>query len=498
MLSTARASLLSISRLQPHFFMLACAALMVAVVLFIRIGLGFEFPIPWNDETAFTAQAFEFSRTGSFFVYGLNSERIVMWMPPGYMLLLAGVYKVFGYSFDVSRWVSCLLYLGSVGVGLALVQSYLQGWRHKAALLLMLLAFLSPYSLAIANVARMEGLYTLIFLLSLFAALRGKYALGLALVLLGATVHYNAVYFLLPYAALVAWKILRRESLIVGPSELLALVIATLALAGYGLFVIKHIDGFWQDMQFQFAYKLGSPVMSGHEGWMLLLALLAIPCIQLLAHRRFGTEVLLSLYGVAFIAMTLNGHNMWYYFAFNFGLWLLLLGTLVSSVSLSKLWQRAICIAIGVGLFYQLGHYANRSTAEFDPLKPRLSMLSQDFLPVEEINKVRQFIASLPPKTTVSFGYSGVEPYFFEDFAKTGALWTGSAHSVIQPFPPRTVDYRVLCDSAMFPAYLSVYDWDGYPRKSVDSGCALIPMREPTTAPGTAAVARPETAGGPR
>lgn len=471
--STARASRLSLAALRPHFFMLACAALMVAAVLFIRIGLGFEFPIPWNDETAFTSQAFEFSRTGSFFVYGLNSERVVMWMPPGYMLLLAGVYKVFGYSFDVSRWVSCLLYLGSVGVGLALLQSCLHGWRRKVALILMLLAFLSPYSLAIANVARMEGLYTLIFLLSLFAALRGKYALGLALVLLGATVHYNAVYFLLPYAAWVAWKILSRETLTVGPGELLALVIAALALAGYGLFVIKHIDGFWQDMQFQFAYKLGSPVMGGREGWMLLLALLAIPCLQLLAHRRFGNEALLSLYGVAFIAMTLNGHSMWYYFAFNFGFWLLLLGALASSASLPKSWQRALCIAIGVGLLYQLGHYASRSTSEFDPLKPRLSMLSRDFLAAEEINKVRQLIASLPPKSTVSFGYSGVEPYFFDDFAKSGALWTGSAHSVIQVFPARAVDYRVLCDSAMFPAYLSVYDWDGYPRKSADSGCAI-------------------------
>lgn len=77
----------------------------------------------------------------------------------------------------------------------------------------MLLAFLSPYSLAIANVGRMESLYSLIFLLSLLAALKRHYVLGLALVLLGATVHYNAVYFLLPYAVLVAWKIVRRESL---------------------------------------------------------------------------------------------------------------------------------------------------------------------------------------------------------------------------------------------------------------------------------------------
>lgn len=478
--STARASRLSLDALRPHFFMLACAALMVAAVLFIRMGLGFEFPIPWNDETAFTSQAFEFSRTGSFFVYGLSSERVVMWMPPGYMLLLAGVYKVFGYSFDVSRWVSCLLYLGSIGVGLALVHICLEGWRRKVALLLMLLAFLSPYSLAIANVARMEGLYTLIFLLSLFAALRGKYALGLALVLIGATVHYNAVYFLLPYAALVVWKILNRETLSIGPGELLALVIAALALAGYGLFVIKHIDGFWQDMQFQFAYKLGSPVMGGRDGWTLLLASLAIPCLQLLVHRRFGSEVLMSLYGVAFIAMTLNGHNMWYSFGYNLGFWLLLLAVLMSTASLGGVWMRMGFALIACGLLYQFVLHVHSGNPQIDALKPRISMLSRDFLPAEEINKVRQFIASLPPQTTVSFGYSGVEPYFFADFAKSGALWTGSAHSVIQVFPARAVDYRVLCDSAMFPAYLSVYDWDGYPRKSVDSGCAITKLVKET------------------
>lgn len=456
-----------------HWPLLVCVLLVASAVLFIRTVLGFEFPIPWNDETAFIAQAYEFSRTGSFYVYGLNSERVVMWMPPGYMLLLAGVYKVFGYSFEISRWVSTLLYLGCFGVGLAIVRSTLTGWRQMLALALMLLAFLSPYSLAIANIARMEGLYTLIFLLSLLAALRGKYALGLALVLLGATVHYNAVYFLLPYGVLVWWKILRRETLTIGPGELLALVIAALALAGYGVFVIKHIDGFWQDMQFQFAYKLGSPVMGGREGWTLLGLLLLIPCLQLIAHRRLGAEALLSLYGVAFIAMTLNGHNMWYYFAYSFGFWLLLLGVLASSAAVARPMIRGVCLVIGLLLFYQLGLYTNRSTAEFDPLKPRLSMLSRDFLPASEIGKVRAFIAGLPSDTSVSFGYSGVEPYFFADFARSGARWTGSAHSVTQVFPARSVDYRVLCDSAMFPAYLSVYDWDGYPRKSQDSGCAI-------------------------
>lgn len=461
-----------------HWPMLVCAALVGAVVLFIRTGLCFEFPIPWNDETAFIAQAFEFSRTGSFYVYGLNSERVVMWMPPGYMLLLSGVYKVFGYSFDISRWVSTLLYLGSFGVGLAIVRATLAGWRQMFALVLMLVAFLSPYSLAISNIARMEGLYTLIFLLSLLAALRGKYALGLALVLLGATVHYNAVYFLLPYAVLVLWKILYRETLSIGPGELLALVIAALALAGYGLFVIKHIDGFWQDMRFQFDYKLGSPVMGGREGWTLLGLLLLIPCLQLIVHRRLGVEALLSLYGVAFIAMALNGHNMWYSFAYTFGFWLLLLGVLTSlSVRSGKAFRIAAVLVLS-GLTYQLGYYAWRETPQFAPLTANVGMFSRDFLPAQEIQRVRDFIAGLPADATVSFGYSGVEPYFFEDFVVANARWSISGHSVTQVFPARNLDYRVLCDSAMFPAYLSAYDWDGYPRKSQDTGCQIISLKK--------------------
>jgi hypothetical protein len=462
-------------------FTVTSMLLLVGVVLFVRLALGLEFPIPWNDETAFISQAFEFSRTGSFYVYGLNSERVVMWMPPGFMLLLAGVYKVFGYSFDISRWVSCVLYLGASAVALLVLRDSLRGWRRQLGLLLMLLAFLSPYSLAIANIARMEGLYTLIFLLSLLAALRGKYTLGLALVLLGATVHFNAVYFLLPFAVLVAWKIVRRESLVVGPWELLALVIAALTLAAYGLFVLKHIGGFLEDMQFQFAYKLGSPVMGGREGWVLLGLVLFIPLLQLIVHRRFGAETLLSLYGVAFIAMTLNGHNMWYSFGYNVGFWLLLLGVLLSSAELSKLWWRVGCALIAGSLLYQLVLHASSGNPQIDSLKPRLSMLSRDFLPSSEIDKVSAFIASLPPDTTVSFGYSGVEPYFFADFARSGARWTGSAHSVTQVFPARSVDYRVLCDSAMFPAYLAMYDWDGYPRKSQDSGCVITRLTKEQT-----------------
>lgn len=479
--------------LGAHTFTLACASLVIAVVLFVRIGLGFEFPIPWNDETAFIAQAFEFSRTGSFFVWGLNQERLVMWMPPGYMLLLAGVYSVFGYSFEISRWVSCLLYLGGFGVALLIARDSLHGWRYRLALGLMLLAFLSPYALAISNLARMETLYNLIFLGSLLAALRGKHALGLALVVLGATVHFNAVYFLLPYAVWMGWTLLRRETLRIGAGELLALLIAGLALAGYGLFVLEHLDEFRQDMRFQFGFKASMAAMGGRAGWLLLLGLLVIPLIQLFAHRRFAAETWLSLYGVAFVALALNGHSMWYDYAYGFGFWLMLMGVLASNAAVGRRdWRGVASVLVAIGLGSQLALHAGRSTPQFDPLKPHLAELSRDFLAPREIRRVRDFIAGLPADATVSFGYSGVEPYFLGDLARVGARWSISAHSVTQVFPARRLDYRVLCDSALFPAYLFIFDWDGYPRKGADSGCAIVPLNPPASSPpGTSLVPVP-------
>lgn len=459
-----------------RYYVLAAVVTMVAALLTVRLGMGFEFPIPWNDETAFISQAFEFSRTGSFFVYGLNSERVLMWMPPGYMLLLSGVFKVFGYSFELARWVSCCLYLGAFGVALGILRHLQFSGRWAiAAILLTLIAFLSPYSLAISNLARMEAMYTLVFLASLLAMLRGRYGLGLALVLLGALVHFNAVYLLLPYAALVAWKILRREDLLIAPGELLVLVLAMLALAGYGVFAIKHIGGFLEDMKFQFSFKLGSPVMDGPWGWMKFAGVLLVALVQLCLRRRFAEDVILTLHAAAFLALALNGHNMWYSFAFVFAFWLLLLSLLVTYISLGPRqgWRLATAMLAGL-LLYPLGQYAWAKNTQFAPMWPRLELMGRHFLAQQELTKIKAWIAHLPPGTTVSFGYTGVEPFFFTDFARAGALWSISAHSMVQVFPARSNDYRVFCDSALFPPYLANFDWDGHPRRSQDSGCVIF------------------------
>ena len=454
---------------------LLAVLVLLAATLIVRLGMGFEFPVPWNDETAFTAQAFEFSRTGSFYVYGLNSERVVMWMPPGYMLLLAAVYKVFGYSFEISRWVSCLLFLGAFGVALGILrQLRLVGWMQALALSLTLLAFVSPYSLVISNIARMDVLYALMFLASLWAMLRSHYALGLSLVLASAVVHFNAVYMLLPYAVLIGWKIVRREALVIAPFELLALCVSMLMLAGYGVFVLKHIGGFLEDMKFQFDFKLVAAVMDGPLGWFKVGSMVLLALIQLIVRRRFAEDAVLSLYAAGFMALALNGHSMWYHFAFIFSLWLLALSLLVGVQSMPDVRGRFVLTVALVGLAYPFALYGWSKTETMAPLWPRLELLRRPFLADSELAKVRTFIQTLRPGQTVSFGYTGIEPFFFGDLAKSGAIWSVPMHSVIQVLPGRQNEYRVFCDSALYPRYVLIYDWDVKARVAADTGCEVI------------------------
>ncbi|MBD9413384.1 hypothetical protein IB234_02330 [Pseudomonas sp. PDM16] len=462
---------------RERLFLGVFAVLLLAAFI-VRLGMAFEFPVPWSDETAFIAQAYALSTDGTFFVDALNAERVVMWMPPGYMLLLAGVFEVFGYSFDTARWVSTLCYLSIAVLALVLVRQLVLPGRYLwLALAATLLALLSPYMLAASNIARMEALYTALFLASLLALLKGRPGLGLALVLIGAVVHFNAVYMLLPYAALVLWTIMRRHTLTLNATDLLALVLALLALTGYGLMVAGNPGGFIEDMKFQFAFKsLGEP-MGGSSGWLKLGLALSIAGGQLLYSRRFGSDVVLSLYGTAFMALALHGQSMWYDFAFVLADWLLLLSILATLARAERRWRRLVGLMLAAGLSVALLGHGYGKREHFAALWPRAELLTQSFLSPSEVERVRDWISDLPKGTRVSFGYSGVEAFFFDELHRAGATWSGTRHSVTQVLPMRRDDFRVVCDSSLYPAYLFIFDWDiTPPREGGDTGCRIIKL----------------------
>ncbi len=431
--------------------------------------LGFQFPPPWPDETGFIAAAFALARTGSFFDAGLNPDRVVMWMPPGYMVLLASVFRVFGYSFAAVRWVSTCSCLVSLGLAGGLACRLTQGWPRVLAGWAVAVAFLSPFTLMAANVGRMDMLLAALMLLALVCVVADRPYCAASLAAAGLVVHFNAIYFMPPVAIVLgeaAWRgRLQRADM----TDLLAGGAAAFILLLYGAQVLLNWDGFRDDMAFQFSFKhFVSQNDPTHPGWPALCGT-ALAALAVWRAGRCDGAAACALFGVAFLVMAHNGHEFWYDFAQPLGC------ALISIALLAGPPPRGWIVAGAAAVLLTLV-MAARITPTIRPLLPHRAMLHRDFITPDEIARVRAFIATLHPGDTVNFGWTGLEPFFFADLARAGAHWTMSRYSVTQVRPFRTYNWRVACDSSEWPAFLFRFDLD-HPRQGADTGCVIIDAR---------------------
>lgn len=454
-----------------------------AIVAVLHTLYAFKFPPPWNDETAFIAQAFELSRTGSLFVWGLNPDRVVAWMPPGYMLVLAAAFKLFGYSFTLARATSGLFYVATFAILAILMRQNLTGNRRLAALAMSLLVFLAPMSIVIANIARMEALFALLMFFALLASIKSRPILGAAIVLATATVHFNAIYFLLPVATFFLWNVARQTAITVYPTEIVALGLAATALALYVMHISPNAIGFVEDMRYQFGYKIFFSSMAGIRPKIVTLLLCALPILQLATEKKFSSGVFISLFGISFVAMALNGFNMWYEYGQSFGYFLIALGLFISLNEAGSKIRYTLLLTATLAPLAGLGLHAARISPQFVPMIAALQAPDRAFLPDGEFQRIRNFIASREAGTIISFGYTGIEPFFFDDIADANVRWSILGHSVTQPKPARIIDARIHCDSSFLPAYLSTFDLGGYAIQGHDTGCIVKELQREAQAP---------------
>src|SRR5690606_37689663 len=137
--------------------------------------------------------------------------------------------------------------------------------------------------------------------------------------------------------------------------------------------------------------------------------------------------------------------------------------------------QRMLCSALIVGALWPLVAFGYIRTEHFGPLWPRAELVTKHVIAPEEIDRVRHWIHSLPPGTRVSFGLSGVQPFFLADMEDAGVVWSTGRYSMTEIFPAREDDYRVVCDSSLFRSYLLRFECDVTPRRGGgDSGCRSI------------------------
>jgi hypothetical protein len=179
------------------------------------------------------------------------------------------------------------------------------------------------------------------------------------------------------------------------------------------------------------------------------------------------------LFGLTFLVMAHMGHEIWYDYGQPLGFALIALGLLADGAPApGGLAAKRLAAALAVAFVLVM---AWRITDALRPLLPRRAMLHRSIVAPAELARVRAFIATLPPGSTVDFGWTGMEPFFLDDLARAGARWTIIRHSVTQVLPFRSADWRVVCDSSEWPALLFRFDID-HPRRGIDSGCAIIPV----------------------
>ncbi|MCX6133092.1 MAG: hypothetical protein NTU47_04675 [Ignavibacteriales bacterium] len=283
----------------------------VAVATWIHMAAGFTFPVPWPDEAVFVQQAISFQQHNSLLSPYLSESRHILWMPPGYMIVLGVLFKIAGSGLFTARLISFILTVGIFGVLVTMFRN------HPARFHFLFLAsffFLDRFFVIMGNTARMEPLLMLgvVTALALFRARKPNAALSVLLVL--PLIHPNGMYFLCAgIGFILVQNLLLKEKVEGTRTDRMLLAAALLLVAGYILFALFHWSDFLRDMSFQFVRKsrrnLAAPLLTTGN-----LVFLSLSCAGLMAAliRKEAKLVVLGLFAIASWCVNKIGQEMWY------------------------------------------------------------------------------------------------------------------------------------------------------------------------------------------
>ena len=290
------------------FYTLTAAVVIVYVLINRHIGISF--PTPWPDEAHFLWQAHAISTHNTLFAPELNTERSIMWMPPGYMFLTGLYFKVTGTSLEAARFLSLIAMVAFFVLIVRFLANYENRWY---ALALASLFFCNARFIACGNIARMEALLLLAIAGAFLLIQQGRMLFGLVILGLAPLLHFNGFYFAVAGLAFAFYLTPRKNwiALLNRRSFLAALVISAGWIA-YGFLVHANWDSFVNDMAFQFSRKsernVWLVITSGHY----LIAFWAIILGGIYAYRsRLRAFDLLFLAVPAWLIWPI-GHELWY------------------------------------------------------------------------------------------------------------------------------------------------------------------------------------------
>jgi len=296
---------------------------------------GLTLPLPWNDETTFLWPAIHFAQQNTLLSPELNADRPLMWMPPGYMLILGLIFKIIPFSFVFVRWLSW----GFMALAYVMLILWMRRYRSFwAALLFLSLFWLNSTFACAGNVARMDGLLLLLVTAGYLLCAHQAFWKGLPLLACSLLVHPNGIYFF--GAALVAVLLQSAPWRRPTQSEKGLIVLAILAWVAYGLYVHLNWEGFQNDMAMQFSRKKDWNPLALLLRWPTCGYMTLYAMIGLVASVKFRRYLLPIAFGFSSYFISVTGHEMWYLFFLQLGM--LVLGWLTIAAAdrlVQKRWR---------------------------------------------------------------------------------------------------------------------------------------------------------------
>ncbi|WP_143704846.1 hypothetical protein [Polynucleobacter asymbioticus] len=330
-----------------------------------------------------------------------------MWMNPGYMILTGSIYKIFGYSFALSREISWAFYL----LGFLTLSITLKDIVSKISILLLATSFLLPSSLASGNLARMESMEIFFASLIFLALIYKRFWIAIAILIICALFHFNAIYISLPIIGAIALELKSARSLkILQPNkwDVLAISVSLALLALYLGFVFKNLDAFNQDMIYQFSRKFGrTPFYKIPKNIFYLFVISSTVLFAFFKNHRNLT--ILGLLSLSFFLTYAIGQEMWYQIFFNLSL------GLISIVGLNLLPEKKFIKVLALMILIALNAY--QAGSSFAGMRPAFS--KNPYIDGPTTLEIEQQILSLAQgvdsngPVTVSFMSRGVGMMFY-------------------------------------------------------------------------------------
>jgi hypothetical protein len=288
-----------------HIAYWVVAGLFIAAYVLRHISAGYIFPVPWPDEASFLWQAIGFQHTNTLFAPELNPARDVFWMPPGYMIVIGALFKVFGYSLALARTASLICMCAVFVMLAAVIRKYA---LPLLSIFLLGAVFLTTPVIAAGNVARMDPMLFVIIAGALLLFKNGRDYTAFALLAISPLIHPNGIYFIA--GALVYFILEKRwRNLSLRGFDILLFAIAVVLWGFYITYIAKHWGDFLSDMQYQLHRKSSNLYV-----FTLSNAVFLVPFIAIVVYgaRKKTLDVLLTCFGFIMWWVYTTGGEMWY------------------------------------------------------------------------------------------------------------------------------------------------------------------------------------------